>query len=407
MARISAAEAAREEARTSGTHAKLDRSWDRWILFLQRIELTDDPFLDSVAVEDRSILLGAFAAAVREREFSRPGEKDLAKGTVKEAMDKVAEVFRSNNRGDPRNGTDGKQDIQLKLQLMGYKSKDPATKQEKAFTPFFFRQLYHRSITSMQLMIANLAILAFFFAMRSCEYVKTSGERKTKLVRLQNLEFWSIHNHRLDLKRSNLYQTQLVSITFEDQKNGEKMDRCTQDATGDLVMCPVRAAAALVKYIYNIPGTDLDIPICTFWADGKLRLLTQDTLLMEFRSAVRAMGEDKLGFKAEDIGTHSIRSAAAMSMFLDNVPVFLIMLVGRWSSDAFLKYIRKQVLESSRGISKRMIKNDLFFTLPDMQSSSQDPRTRNPNSFASHLSVPMADASGMRAAMRPSFSLHY
>eukprot|EP00957_Ditylum_brightwellii_P027402 2071512-Ditylum_brightwellii.AAC.1 len=71
-------------------------------------------------------------------------------------------------------------------------------------------------------------------------------------------------------------------------------------------MCPVRAAAALVEYIYSIPGTYLDTPICTFWADGKLRL------------AVTAMGEDKLGSKAEDIGTHSIRSAAAMSMFLDN-----------------------------------------------------------------------------------------
>eukprot|EP00957_Ditylum_brightwellii_P006553 496665-Ditylum_brightwellii.AAC.1 len=84
-----------------------------------------------------------------------------------------------------------------------------------------------------------------------------------------------------------------------------------------------------------------------------------------------------------------------MPMFLDNVPVFLIMLMGRWSSDTFLKYIRKQVLESSRGILKRMIKNNLFFTLNDMRSSSQDPRMHNPNSFTSHLSVPMADASGM------------
>eukprot|EP00957_Ditylum_brightwellii_P057705 4375640-Ditylum_brightwellii.AAC.1 len=43
-----------------------------------------------------------------------------------------------------------------------------------------------------------------------------------------------------------------------------------------------------------------------------------------------------------------------------------------------------------------MIKNNLFFTLPEIQSSSQDPRMQNPNSFASHLSVPMADASGCK-----------
>eukprot|EP00957_Ditylum_brightwellii_P194622 14825322-Ditylum_brightwellii.AAC.1 len=92
-----------------------------------------------------------------------------------------------------------------------------------------------------------------------------------------------------------------------------------------------------------------------------------------------------------------------MSMFLDSVPVFFIMLSGRWSSDAFLKYTRKQVIEFSKGLASRMIKNDLFHTLPDMRSTEFNPRTQNPNSFASQLSIPMVDASGMRAAMRPSF----
>eukprot|EP00957_Ditylum_brightwellii_P181180 13800979-Ditylum_brightwellii.AAC.1 len=85
----------------------------------------------------------------------------------------------------------------------------------------------------MQLVTSNLAVLAFFFAMRSCKYVKTSGERKTKLLRVRNLEFWGMYNNRMDLKSSNLYQAQHVSITFEDPKNGDKMDRCTQEATGD------------------------------------------------------------------------------------------------------------------------------------------------------------------------------
>ena len=44
-------------------------------------------------------------------------------------------------------------------------------------------------------------------------------------------------------------------------------------------------------------------------------------------------------------------------MFLDNKLVFL-MLVGRWSSDVFLKHIRKQVLEKAKVISSRMLKND-------------------------------------------------
>jgi len=37
----------------------------------------------------------------------------------------------------------------------------------------------------------------------------------------------------------------------------------------------------------------------------------------------------KLGFLPEDIGIHSVRSAAAMAMFLANTPIFVIMLVER------------------------------------------------------------------------------
>ena len=66
---------------------------------------------------------------VREREFSIKCQINLYQGTVKEAMGKVAEVLRSNKWNDRRNGKYGKQDLQLQLQLRGYKNKDPATKQ--------------------------------------------------------------------------------------------------------------------------------------------------------------------------------------------------------------------------------------------------------------------------------------
>eukprot|EP00957_Ditylum_brightwellii_P006234 472787-Ditylum_brightwellii.AAC.1 len=65
------------------------------------------------------------------------------------------------------------------------------------------------------------------------------------------------------------------------------MDRNTQDATGNTVLCPVRAAAALVQRIQKMPGTDLETPICTVLNDGKLKHITQKMLLNEFRSATK------------------------------------------------------------------------------------------------------------------------
>jgi hypothetical protein len=46
------------------------------------------------------------------------------------------------------------------------------------------------------------------------------------------------------------------------------------------------------------------------------------------RDAVPAIGEDSLHIAAHKIGTHSIRSGAAMAMFLRGCPVFLIMMIG-------------------------------------------------------------------------------
>eukprot|EP00957_Ditylum_brightwellii_P132687 10117726-Ditylum_brightwellii.AAC.1 len=75
--------------------------------------------------------------------------------------------------------------------------------------------------------------------------------------------------------------------------------------------------------------------------------ITSTEIRLLIRASVQAYGEDKLGFKSEEVGTHSNRSAAAMAMYLAGVPVYTIMLIGRWSSDAFLRYIWKQVQEFS------------------------------------------------------------
>jgi hypothetical protein len=62
-----------------------------------------------------------------------------------------------------------------------------------------------------------------------------------------------------------------------------------------------------------------------------------------------------------------------MAMYLAGIPIFTIMLLGCWSSDAFLRYIRKQVQEFSSGISAKMIQNEEFFTIP--LTSPDDPQT--------------------------------
>jgi hypothetical protein len=59
-------------------------------------------------------------------------------------------------------------------------------------------------------------------------------------------------------------------------------------------------------------------------------------VLGKLRIAVVLLGPDEVGFTTKQIVLHSTCSGAAMAMYLAGVPVFTIMLLGFWSSDAFL-----------------------------------------------------------------------
>jgi hypothetical protein len=54
------------------------------------------------------------------------------------------------------------------------------------------------------------------------------------------------------------------------------------------------------------------------------------------RDVVGIIGKMRLGVAKEEVGTHSIRSGAAMAMYLGECPIYMVMLIGRWSSDTFL-----------------------------------------------------------------------
>ena len=67
-----------------------------------------------------------------------------------------------------------------------------------------------------------------------------------------------------------------------------------------------------------------------------------------------------------------------MAMYLGKFPVYTIMMIGRWSSDAFLRYIRKQVKQFSHNVSRRMIRFQFHRHIPDLEPvvSHLDPRQR-------------------------------
>ena len=222
-----------------------------------------------------------------------------------------------------------------------------------------------------------LLIGAIFFAMRSCEYLKTSAEEKkrTKIIRVGDVLFKK--NNRISKHDDpNLHTSDLVQIKFCFQKN-DKRDVCIHMfRSGDSLLCPVIAWAKTVQRVRKIPESNDDSKVCLFQdQNNRIDLIRADHVRSKLRAVVDVLGEIKLGFTKDNIGLHSIRSGGAMAMFLSGTSVIVIMRVGRWSSEAFLEYIRDQVESFTKGVSNRMLEVEDFFTL---NTESPERLTENP-----------------------------
>ncbi len=149
---------------------------------------------------------------------------------------------------------------------------------------------------------------------------------------------------------------------------------------GDVTLSTVRAAAAIICRIQSYPGANDNTPISAIWQYNHIEHITSRQIKNALWDAVLAIGEESLHIAANKIGTHSALLGAAMAMFLGGCPMFLIMMIGCWSSDAFLRYIQKQVNKFNHNISRKMITHMFHRHIPNYTSptvSHLDPRQRN------------------------------
>ena len=147
---------------------------------------------------------------------------------------------------------------------------------------------------------------------------------------------WLVNQNNPSLEYANC-----INITFEMQKKDKNDNTTTQMASGDVMLCPVQAAATIIHQIQSYLGANDNIPISAIWKYDRINHITSKQITNTLWDAVSAIREDSLHIATHEIGTHSICLGAAMAMFLGGCPVFLIMMIGCWSSNAFLHYIRK------------------------------------------------------------------
>ncbi len=168
--------------------------------------------------------------------------------------------------------------------------------------------------------IGQLVVTAFFFAMRLCEYSDAGRGRITTVVTIDDVLFRKDGETIPTDDRELMRLADTVSITFRKQKNRDNGTTITQhrnDRPGQADICPVRTLADLVSRIrgYGRQPENAN-PGINAWAetaDDDIKYLSSTAVLEQLRTATRAIGERRLGFKAEDIATYCSRKSSTFA----------------------------------------------------------------------------------------------
>jgi hypothetical protein len=93
-----------------------------------------------------------------------------------------------------------------------------------------------------------LIIGAYFFAMRVGEFCETETRGRTKLITTENVVFRDEASQEIPHSDKELREkATFVTICFEDQKNGTKMEKRSHRKSEDPPLCPVHAWAAVIR----------------------------------------------------------------------------------------------------------------------------------------------------------------
>lgn len=298
--------------------------------------------------------------------------------TVAATISSISTTFRENGYKNPALDIDNQRSIFLQRQLKGYKRDDPPPEGQQCLPLSVFKKISKDTSSHLHLALGQLISGALFFACRSCEYSKVNNneKRKTKTLRLENLKFFKNYIEIKDINK--IQEADFIQITFISQKTEIKHQSIIQHKSNDS-FCPVLFWSAIKKRVLSYPNTSEKSKVNTIFLHGKLREITSEEIRNHLRRHILIIDPLQHHFKTSRIGTHSIRTSFANIMHSVGIAKTTVMMLGRWASDAYLRYIRHNLADFSKNISAQMVKSEnLFYDIPShhIQSSFSSPHSQ-------------------------------
>ena len=358
-----------QEAIINGVTTKTSRSkdahWKIWIDFC--IEIGIDPFLRQFS--DPLPFLQVFAHRYREGRIAPSGRRVTA-NWVSNVLLSVGQKFKRMGAPDPRlSKFDGKFDYRLVQQLRGWRKGDaPPTRVRPVpitLVTFLLNSAHINAVTSPAVKAyADITCLAFFFLLRPGEYTGTTSDEAA--FSLDDIHL-SLGSRQLNLATASTHEIESatsVGLYFTTQKNQRKGDKISHGQSFHPLCCPVKAAIRLVlthRAHFHATNTPFDgtVIFASYYRTGKRIRVRATDITTNLRFAASSC-QHSTGIKPSDVSARSLRAGGAMALLCGRCDRDIIKLVGRWHSDAMMRYLHQDAQPIMQQLAVKMFNHGTY-----------------------------------------------
>ena len=317
--------------------------------------------------------------------FHRTGQKgkSVRAGSVTDALLAVGAGITDLGQPDPRKEVQGSNRLHPLLSsfLKGLRDHEDPSKRSYPVNITILRHMWtvlwtnHPTAGAANRHVCNLSIVAFYWLLRPAEYTPSTGQGRSQAFRFCDVVFTVGDVVRLATHPSlnDVHESSVTSaaLTFTDQKNGVRGEQVAQRANSDKLMCPVKALFRLTQHLrdHNAPATT---PLYTYYDNAnQARNVTARFVTNGLRHSAQSL-QRSTGIDWELLSARSLRPGGATALMCSNTDPTWIQLLGRWKSDAMLRYLRIQAHVNAAHFSQKMLDHGSFTFAPGTYTSDAD-----------------------------------
>jgi hypothetical protein len=223
------------------------------------------------------------------------------------------------------------------------------------------QHLASTAITPLDIAVADIAILGFFFLLRPGEHTISSPSSNTQPFTLQDVTLrvgaLSMQATTIDLTTATF--ATFATLCFVRQKNGVDNELVGHARSGHSSLCPVLALVRRTLHLRNHhapPST----PLCTVYTAHNTTTTITSALLTTHLRRAATIQFPYTGFSPSDISARALRAGGAMALLCAQVDPDVIKLLGRWQSDQMLRYLHLQAYPQMHTFSRLMLQGGNF-----------------------------------------------